>query len=79
MTNAAGYVGFVNSGYKMGIIGSSHGRGLAVNNATKKEVYMRNQEYQVGLGLVMEIGIKGTNYYRDKSFYPEEKKSGKKK
>jgi lipid-binding SYLF domain-containing protein len=136
---SAGYAVFVNSGYKLGIVGSSHGRGLAVNNATKKEVYMRMQEYQAGLGLgakeyaivfvfgnqdawdsfvkkgwsfggqgtaavtdgvaggtmegafqvapgiwvyqlttkglALEIGLKGTNYYRDKSYYPEEKKA----
>lgn len=135
--NGAGYAVFVNSGYKLGIVGTSHGRGLAVNNATQKEVYMRTQEYQAGLGLgakeyslvfvfgnqdawnsfvtkgwsfggqgtiaatdgvaggtmegafqvapviwvyqmttkglAMEIGLKGTNYYRDKSFYPQPK------
>ena len=135
--NGAGYAVFVNSGYKLGIVGTSHGRGLAVNNATQKEVYMRTQEYQAGLGLgakeyslvfvfgnqdawnsfvtkgwsfggqgtiaatdgvaggtmegafqvapgiwvyqmttkglAMEIGLKGTNYYRDKSFYPQSK------
>lgn len=138
VTKAAGYAVFVNTGYKLGIVGSSHGRGLAVNNVTGKEVYMRTQEYQAGLGigakeyslvfvfgnqdawesftkkgwsfggqgtvaatdgvaggtmegafqvapgiwvyqmttkgLAMELGLKGTNYYRDKSFYPKEHK-----
>jgi lipid-binding SYLF domain-containing protein len=138
VTKAAGYAVFVNTGYKLGILGSAHGRGLAVNNVTGKEVYMRTQEYQAGLGLgakeyalifvfgnqdawesftkkgwsfggqgtiaatdgvaggamegafqvapgiwvyqmttkglSMELGLKGTNYYRDKSFYPKENK-----
>lgn len=137
ITEAAGYAVFVNTGYKLGIFGSSHGRGLAVNNITGAEVYMRTQEYQAGLGLgakeyanifvfgnqeawqsfvskgwsfgghgtasatdgvaggsmegafqvapgiwlyqmttkglAAELGVKGTNYYRDKSFYPDEK------
>jgi len=49
--NAAGYAVFVNTGYKLGIFGSAHGRGMAINNATGEEVFMRMQEYQAGLGL----------------------------
>ncbi|MCH3914177.1 MAG: YSC84-related protein [Acidaminococcaceae bacterium] len=133
----AGYAVFVNSGYKLGLIGSGHGRGMAVNNDTKQEVFMKMQEYTVGLGLgakeyaivfiflnndaykkfttsnwkcgaqaqasatdgvvgdefksatkvdkyiwayelttkglTAELDLKGTNYYRDKSFYPKNK------
>ena len=47
----AGYAVFVNSGYKLGLIGSGHGRGMAVNNNTGEEFYMKMQEYTVGLGL----------------------------
>lgn len=52
--HAAGYAVFNNTGYKLGIFGSAHGRGMAVNNRTQQEVFMRMQEYQAGLG----IGIK---------------------
>ena len=51
IANAAGYAVFVNTGYQLGLFGSSHGRGMAVNNDTKQEVYMRMKEYKVGLGL----------------------------
>jgi lipid-binding SYLF domain-containing protein len=54
VTNAAGYAVFVNTGYQLGLFGSAHGRGMAVNNVTGEEVYMRMKEYKVGLG----IGIK---------------------
>ena len=48
---AAGYAVFNNTGYKLGLFGSSHGRGMAVNQRTGQEVFMRMQEYQAGLGL----------------------------
>ncbi len=51
LANAAGYAVFVNTGIKVGIFGSSHGRGLAYNNVTGEEVFMRMEEYQAGLGL----------------------------
>lgn len=136
-----GYAVFVNSGYKIGFLGSAHGRGMAVNNKTRQEVYMRMSEYDLGLGigakeyalvfvflndkawtdftksnwkagayveatatdgvvgdefrgaanlgkgiwvyelttkgLTMEANIKGTNYYRDSSFYPKKEKTKK--
>ena len=48
---AAGYAVFNNTGYKLGLFGSSHGRGMAINNGSGQEVFMRMQEYQAGFGL----------------------------
>ncbi len=43
-----------NTSTKIGIFGSSHGRGVAVNNETGERVYLKMQEQSAGLG----IGIK---------------------
>lgn len=51
LRNAEGYAVFVGSGVKLGILGDSHGRGLAHNNKTGEEIFMRMKEYQAGLGL----------------------------
>ena len=51
LKNAEGYAVFVGSGTKLGIIGSSHGRGMAHNNKTGEDIFMRMQEYQAGFGL----------------------------
>ena len=51
LKNAEGYAVFVNTGIKLGILGDSHGRGLAHNNKTGEEIFMRMKEYQAGLGL----------------------------
>lgn len=51
IANASGYAVFNNTGMKLGIFGSSHGRGMAVNNVTGQEVFMRMKEFQAGLGL----------------------------
>ena len=40
-----------NSGVKVLFIGSSHGRGVAVNNQTGERVYLRIKELSAGLGL----------------------------
>jgi lipid-binding SYLF domain-containing protein len=45
------YATLSNTGMKLGLFGSAHGRGLAVNNQTGEKVYMRMQEMGVGLGL----------------------------
>ncbi|MBQ1920334.1 MAG: hypothetical protein IIT82_10110 [Selenomonas sp.] len=45
------YATLSNTGMKLGLFGSAHGRGLAVNNHTGEKVYMRMQEMGVGLGL----------------------------
>lgn len=51
LKNAEGYAVFVNTGIKLGILGDSHGRGLAYNNKTGEEIFMRMKEFQAGLGL----------------------------
>ena len=51
IANSKGYAVFKNTGFKLGILGSSHGRGMAVNNLTGEKVYMKMKEYQAGLGL----------------------------
>lgn len=43
-----------NTGMKLGLFGSSHGRGLAINNETGERVYLRMEEQSVGLG----VGVK---------------------
>ena len=45
------YATLSNSGVKILLIGSSHGRGLAVNNYTGEKVYLRMKELSAGLGL----------------------------
>lgn len=40
-----------NSGVKVLFIGSSHGRGVAVNNQTGERVYLHMEELSAGLGL----------------------------
>ncbi|MDQ0204227.1 lipid-binding SYLF domain-containing protein [Pectinatus haikarae] len=49
--HAAGYAVFNSTGLKLGLLGSAHGRGMAVNNSSGQEIFMRMQEYQAGLGL----------------------------
>ena len=51
---AAGYAVFSNFGMKIFVAGSGTGKGVAVNNATKKKTYMKMVEVQAGLG----IGVK---------------------
>jgi lipid-binding SYLF domain-containing protein len=51
---AAGYAVFSNFGVKIFVAGSGSGKGIAVNNATKKETFMKMLEIQAGLG----IGVK---------------------
>ena len=48
--NSAGYAVFSNFGLKILIAGSGMGNGLAVNNKTRKEVFMKMAEVQAGLG-----------------------------
>ena len=45
------YATLSNSGVKILFIGSSHGRGLAINNQTGERVYLRMKELSAGLGL----------------------------
>ena len=48
--NAAGYAVFSNFGVKVLLAGGGSGTGLAIDNKTKKETYMKMAEVQAGLG-----------------------------
>ena len=48
--SAAGYAVFSNFGLKIFVVGSGSGKGIAVNNKTKKETFMKMLEVQAGLG-----------------------------
>ena len=50
MEGAAGYAVFSNSALKILVAGGGQGKGLAVNNKTRQEVFMRMAEVQAGLG-----------------------------
>ena len=54
IAKAAGYAVFSNFGMKIFVAGSGSGKGIAVNNKTKKETFMKMIELQAGLG----FGIK---------------------
>lgn len=47
---ASGYAVFSNTGIKILVAGSGNGRGIAVNNKTREETYMKMLEVQAGLG-----------------------------
>jgi lipid-binding SYLF domain-containing protein len=49
--NAVGYAVFSNFGMKIFVAGGGKGKGVAVNNATKEETFMKMAEIQAGLGL----------------------------
>lgn len=51
---AAGYAVFSNFGMKIFLAGGGSGKGLAVNNKSKQETFMKMLEVQAGLG----IGVK---------------------
>ncbi|MBV5337752.1 MAG: hypothetical protein J0653_07425, partial [Deltaproteobacteria bacterium] len=55
--SAAGYATFSNFGLKIFFAGGGSGSGVAINNATKKEIFMKMFEMQAGIGL----GIKKFN------------------
>lgn len=48
---AAGYAVFSNFGMKILFAGGGTGSGVAVNNASRKEIFMKMVEVQAGLGL----------------------------
>ncbi|MFZ4535492.1 YSC84-related protein [Propionivibrio sp.] len=50
VASTAGYAVFSNFGMKLFLAGGGGGSGMAVNNATKKEVFMKMVEVQAGLG-----------------------------
>lgn len=51
IAKAAGYAVFSNVGIKIFVAGSGKGKGMAVDNKTKKVVYMKMLEVQAGLGM----------------------------
>ena len=48
--SAAGYAAFSNFGMKLLVAGSGSGKGMAFDNKTKAETYMKMVEVQAGLG-----------------------------
>jgi len=54
VSGAAGYAVFSDVGLKIGYMGSAKGGGIAVNNATKQETFMKMFELQPGMGLGVE-------------------------
>jgi len=54
---AAGYAVFSNFGMKILLAGGGTGKGIAINNKTKAETFMKMAEVQAGLG----FGIKSYN------------------
>jgi lipid-binding SYLF domain-containing protein len=57
LERSAGHAVFSNTGIKILLGGSGKGQGVAVNNQTRKEVFMKMLEVQVGLG----VGVKKFN------------------
>lgn len=51
INNAVGYAVFSNWGMKFVVLGGGTGKGLAVNNYSGEEVFMKMVEVDVGLGL----------------------------
>jgi lipid-binding SYLF domain-containing protein len=51
VTKAAGYAVFSDFGFKVWTLGGARGKGMAVNNATKKDTFMEMLEFQPGMGL----------------------------
>jgi len=54
VADAAGYAVFSDVGLKIVYMGTAKGSGIAVNNATKQETFMKMFELQPGLGLGAE-------------------------
>ena len=54
ISEAAGYAVFSDSGMKIMFMGGAKGSGIAVDNATKQETFMKMVELQPGLGVGAE-------------------------
>jgi lipid-binding SYLF domain-containing protein len=50
VTSAAGYAEFSNFGMKIQLAGGGSGKGIVVDNKTRKETFMKMAEVQAGLG-----------------------------
>lgn len=48
---AYGYATISATGSQIGLLGGAHGRGVAVNNRTGEQLYMKMESYQLGIGL----------------------------
>jgi lipid-binding SYLF domain-containing protein len=51
VSHAAGYAVFSNMGVKILLAGSGNGKGIAVNNKSKQEAFMKMLQVQAGLGM----------------------------
>jgi len=51
VSHAAGYAVFSNMGVKILVAGSGNGKGIAVNNRSKQETFMKMLQVQAGLGM----------------------------
>ena len=51
IAKAAGYAVFSDFGFKVWTLGGARGKGVAVNNATKRDTFMEMLEFQPGMGL----------------------------
>ena len=54
VTHASGYAVFSDVGVKILFAGSGDGKGIAVNNRSKQETFMKMLELQAGLGMGVE-------------------------
>jgi lipid-binding SYLF domain-containing protein len=54
IANAAGYAVFSDFGFKLMFMGGAKGAGVAINNASKQDTFMKMAEFQPGLGLGAE-------------------------
>jgi lipid-binding SYLF domain-containing protein len=50
IARAAGYAVFSDFGFKLWTLGGARGKGVAVNNATKRDTFMDMLEFQPGMG-----------------------------
>lgn len=54
VADASGYGVFSDFGFKVMLMGGVHGKGMAVDNASKQETFMKMMELQPGLGVGAE-------------------------
>ena len=54
ISNAAGYTVFSDFGFKLSFMGGAKGKGIAINNTTKHETFMKMMEFQPGMDVGAE-------------------------